>query len=242
MKTPSLPRGAQNRGFTLIELLVVISIIAILAGFALPVFTSAQKKGRITDSLSNCKQIALALRMYAGDNDGIFPNTTLATGAAAGMPLGPGNFSNDAFETLMPKYSTSKKIFLNKGSAYCKSPAQDQGVADANRVLRGQNDWVYLLGLSDTSDARWPLIATATKSASDLTYAKLATSLGGVWNGSDAVVGFCDGSARPMSGKEMDLTNENATFIKSPLVPGQNMLTGTEDWLGTSTVVLAPQP
>ncbi len=236
-----LRKDARAEGFTLIELLVVISIIAILAGFALPVFTSAQKKGRITDSLSNCKQIGLALRMYSGDNDGTFPNTTAPQGGATGTALAAGDYSNKAFENLMPKYTTSKKIFGNKASAYCKTPATDNGVADSNKILKGQNDWLYLLGLSDTSDARWPLIATATKSATELTYAKLSTEKGGVWAGTDAVVGFCDGSARPISGKEMDLTDEKATFIKSPLDPKQNMLTGTDDWLGKDTKVLVPE-
>ncbi|HWB59848.1 MAG TPA: type II secretion system protein, partial [Chthoniobacteraceae bacterium] len=39
--------------FTLIELLVVITIIAILAGIALPVFTSVKVKGNQTKALSN---------------------------------------------------------------------------------------------------------------------------------------------------------------------------------------------
>ena len=243
MKIPNLPKGARTQGFTLIELLVVISIIAILAGFALPVFTSAQKKGRITDSLSNCKQVNLALRMYSGDNDGNFPNTTAPNGGTAGTALAAGDFSNKAFENLMPKYTTSKKIFGNKASHYCKSPTKDQGVADANKILKGQNDWLYISGLSDTSDARWPLIATATNSATDLTYRTLSTDLGGVWSGTDAVIGFCDGSARPVSGKEMDTsTDPKKPFVKSPLDEKANMFTGTTDWLGTTVLTLVPEP
>src|SRR5205823_5662485 len=123
-----------------------------------------------------------------------------------------------AFENLMPKYTTSKKIYANKASKYCKTPTADTGATDANLIKKGQNDWLYLAGLSDTSDARWPLIATAPKSSTDLTYTSTTTDLGGVWGGTDALVGFCDGSARPVSGKEMDLTDAKATFIKSPLV------------------------
>ena len=242
MKTPRFTDAARTQGFTLIELLDVISIIAILAGFALPVFTSAQKKGRITDSLSNVKQVNLALRMYAGDNDGNFPNTTAPTAGAPGVALTAGDFSNKAFENLLPKYTTSKKIFANKASAYCKTPTVDNGIADANLVKKGQNDLLYISGLSDISDARWPLIATATKSAASLTYTSTTTDLGGVWGGTDAVVGFCDGSARPVSGKEMDNADPKATFIKSPLVATENMLKGTADWLGTSVFDLVPEP
>jgi prepilin-type N-terminal cleavage/methylation domain-containing protein len=241
MKIQIPRKGARTQGFTLIELLVVISIIAILAGFALPVFTSAQKKGRITDSLSNCKQVGLALRMYSGDNDGNYPNTTAPVGGAVGTTL-EGSTSNKAFENLMPKYTTSKKIFANKASYYCKNPEADTGVADAILIKKGQNDWLYMLGFNDTSDARWPLIATATKSADELTYTSVTTDPGGVWGGTDAVVGFCDGSARPVSGKEMETKELKATFIKSPIVATENMLKGTDDWMGTTVKVLIPQP
>ena len=60
--------------FTLIELLVVISIIAVLAGIALPVYTTVQERGAQTKDLSNAKQIALACKLYATDNDGKFPD------------------------------------------------------------------------------------------------------------------------------------------------------------------------
>jgi len=240
MKIPSSIRSPQQRGFTLIELLVVISIIAILAGFAMPVFTSAQKKGRITDSLNNCKQVALALRMYAGDNDGQYPATTVPVGSTPGTPLAQGSYSNDAFNNLMPKYTTSKKIFINKNSAYCKTATADTA-GDLNTIKVGQNDWLYMLGLSDTSDARYPLIATATKSASDLTYTNVTSAKGGVWAGTDAVVAFCDGSAKPMSTKDMNLTTPTATFINSPDPAGGNIFTGTETWMGTTVYPLAPE-
>src|SRR5437773_1066361 len=56
-------------GFTLIELLVVIAIIAILAGILFPVFAQAREAARTTTCLSNVKQIAGAMLMYAQDYD-----------------------------------------------------------------------------------------------------------------------------------------------------------------------------
>ena len=59
----------NRRGFTLIELLVVIAIIAILASILFPVFARAREKARQTSCLSNSKQLAVAVTMYAQDYD-----------------------------------------------------------------------------------------------------------------------------------------------------------------------------
>jgi prepilin-type N-terminal cleavage/methylation domain-containing protein/prepilin-type processing-associated H-X9-DG protein len=67
------PSGRRDRGFTLIELLVVIAIIAILAAILFPVFARAREKARQTTCLSNLKQTALAMLMYAQDYDETFP-------------------------------------------------------------------------------------------------------------------------------------------------------------------------
>jgi len=59
----------KNYAFTLIELLVVISIIAILAGIAMPVFTAALEKGRATNDKNNLTSLGKGIHMYLNDND-----------------------------------------------------------------------------------------------------------------------------------------------------------------------------
>ncbi|MHB1462818.1 MAG: prepilin-type N-terminal cleavage/methylation domain-containing protein [Armatimonadota bacterium] len=63
----------KRQGFTLIELLVVIAIIAILAAILFPVFAQARVKAKTAACLSNTKQLALGLSMYADDYDDAYP-------------------------------------------------------------------------------------------------------------------------------------------------------------------------
>jgi Domain of unknown function (DUF4190) len=57
----------------LTALLLVVSTIAFLAGMALPVFSEVKERGNLTKALSNAKQIGIACKIYAVDNDGKFP-------------------------------------------------------------------------------------------------------------------------------------------------------------------------
>jgi len=66
-------RSSQPAAFTLIELLVVIAIIAILAALLLPALASAKERAYRISCMSNVKQVAINLFIYAGENQDYMP-------------------------------------------------------------------------------------------------------------------------------------------------------------------------
>jgi prepilin-type N-terminal cleavage/methylation domain-containing protein len=193
--------------FTLIELLVVITIIAILASVALPAFIGVQERAQQTKDLSNIKQIGLALKQFATDNNGSFPSKAPGGGGDyASAPLADPATSNDAFWWLFPTYTTSEQIFAVPGSKYTPSNPDDllddpSGGARVNTLKIAENAYSYIDGLTDTSNAAFPLAADGwtTPVAAPPKYDPNKSNKGGVWAAKKAVVLFVDASAQIMN-------------------------------------------
>jgi hypothetical protein len=119
--------------------------------------------------------------------------------------LGAGNVSNDAFWWLFPTYTTSEDIFVVPGSKY--TPGNPDNLLDdpasgarTNTLKIGECSYAYITGLTDTSNAAFPLVADGwtTPVTTPPAYDVSKSNKGGVWAAKKAVVLFVDASAQIM--------------------------------------------
>jgi prepilin-type N-terminal cleavage/methylation domain-containing protein len=243
-----LMKRNSSAAFTLIELLVVIAIIAVLASIAVPVFSTVQVKGAQTKALSNGKQIGLALRLYAGDNNGNYPSFTLdAQGAPTTTAVAS---SNDAFCQLFPNYVKSEAIFWLAKSKWCGTNPPDEvqdatvTVPSTNTLKTGENEWAYVLGLNDSSNPSVPVIADGfvTGGQTSHTYTKDQTQPGGVWKAVSAIVIRADnsGTIEKVNQTTLTVTGPNGTTAGTPgdIFTTTNSANG---WLGATNTVVNPK-
>jgi prepilin-type N-terminal cleavage/methylation domain-containing protein len=184
-----------SSAFTLIELLVVIAIIAILASIALPAFSAVQERAKQTKDLSNAKQVGLACRLFATDNDGVFPNKNGWVDPNVAYPAGvpAGVTSNQVLASLIPTYDQQEKIFYLGGSAWSSAVPDENTTAATDRLNAGENNFGYMYGLNDTANPSYPLIFDAP-AAGGTAYVTDPATAGGVWRGKKAIVVRCDNS------------------------------------------------
>ncbi len=127
----------KQRAFTLIELLVVIAIIAILAAILFPVFAQAKEAAKKTSCLSNDKQMATSLFLYAGDNDDTLCNTSWEQNTTTNInPANPAGTYQIHWTYLMQPYIKNWQMFVCPSDSKPVTPKNPcpNGVADLGKL------------------------------------------------------------------------------------------------------------
>ena len=114
-KRPGCRGQRVSPGFSLLELLVVVAIIAILTSMALPSLGRAKELARRVACATNLRQLGVALRMYAHENDGWYPVEELC-----------GNPQSALTGSLFPRYVSNRDMF------YCPSADQIEPYAQSD--------------------------------------------------------------------------------------------------------------
>src|SRR5438552_18896344 len=192
------------------------------------------------------EQIAIALRQFALDNNGDFPNKEYAFGKSYTdstlTPISSGSTSNSAFRWLIPTYTQSEEIFAVPGSKW-NFPGPDNKIdatAGGDTLKVGENGYAYTAALQDTSNTLFPLVqdgwsTTIPKYVAD-------TSLpGGVWTATKAIVIFPDGAGQVMTVDD----RTNLTVLRpggySYSIWDLSKSASPDDWLATTNFLLNPE-
>lgn len=138
----------KKSAFTLIELLVVISIIAILAGIALPVYNRVKEGANATSDANNLRQFGLSIASYLTDND----DQIFSAAADANGKFWP--------ETLQAKYMTNWGAFK---SPFDKRPGGAQTNVSAIPVSYGMNLNVLTQAAKPAWDGNWSRLASPSQ-------------------------------------------------------------------------------
>jgi hypothetical protein len=233
--------SGRRRGFTYGELVAAIwvfFIIAVLLSTAVGPGGGVGMRSASTKALSNAKQIGLACKQFAVDDDGQYPSFAIVNGTTSKTLIS--DYSNTAFDQLFPDYLTTISVFYVPKSAWTPKQLYDPDaatMASGKSLPAGSNEWAYVAGLKETSDPKLPLIASGFADLKSHAYTTTETARGGVWKGVTAIVIFCDDSAKdfrcdpsthkvPGSPNGADLfdTSGQPGWLNSPGVGRQNVL------------------
>lgn len=139
----------RRKGFTLVELLVVIGIIALLISILLPSLTRARQSANKVACLSNQRQIAMAVRMFANDHKDYLPGSGYATGEGVGQYIATGSplaarDPNNAART--PESSLVKLGYLPRDSSVFQCPQVNALDLDGSDIATLGRHETYMYG------------------------------------------------------------------------------------------------
>jgi hypothetical protein len=191
----SRPQGPR---ITWVEILAGLTALLLLASMFLPACSRFSARGNITTGIANCRQIVLALNLYAYDHDGFYPDSTLENPKSA----------NEVFRILFQEGTIESEAmfgcplspFVPDGNiGYAKNRSQ--------ALAPGENHWALMRDLTEHSSGNIPLVfenpVIATWPPKWNPDAKGTPVRGRAWS-TGIIIGFNDGRAQivPIASKK----------------------------------------
>jgi hypothetical protein len=134
---------------TWLQVLVGVTALLLLASLILPAFSRVSAKGNITNGISNCRQIVMALKLYAADHGGAYPDAALVNPKSA----------NEVFRVLFkegtidfePTFGCPISPFVPDGNI---GNSEDRSKA----LEAGENHWAMTRDVRDNMLGNIPLV------------------------------------------------------------------------------------
>lgn len=189
----------SNQRFTLAEWVTVFLAILFMLLFLSACRDQICRKSDVTKTIVNCKQITIAIRIFASDNCGVYPD-------AANLPRAS---SNIAFRKLFVDQVIDAELYIDAelifGAPF--SNYKPDGIIGSapdflDAVKAGENHWAMTAGLTDASHGSIPLVYEnpAVASWPPLWNADIQQkpAKGRVWRDAKIVIGLNDSSIQLM--------------------------------------------
>ena len=135
----------RNHALTLVEVLVVIAVLAVVAAVFLPMLAAINRKSSRVDCVNCLKQIGLAYRIWAGDNNDKYPMQVSVTNGGAMELIATGNVAA-CFQVMSNELGTPKILIC---------PADTDRIAATNFTSDFNNSKIsYFVGLNANTNSQ----------------------------------------------------------------------------------------
>ena len=162
--------GSQRiRRFSPIEMILSVLFGLGIAVCAVCESAKTEESAEMLEQVKNLNQILRGCRAFATDNAGVYPNGNYHHGLGK-IVKGPQSTSAErCFNDLFHHHLESEKIFWNaEQTVQCarEEPTENK------RLTAGENCWDYVVGLTNSSPAQFPLVFEASDDGAGRTWSR----------------------------------------------------------------------